>query len=109
MTLDSIRGSAIRRCPPRRLGESISVIAGPRFEPATEAPQANGSHGRPVDHSFSGHGARNSTPGLARSSRAKLRRLPRYSRGYLTGAYEVPLYKGEVPPRHRPIGVPLPL
>src|SRR5215510_10476939 len=38
MTLDSIRGSAIRRCPPRRLGESISVIASPRFEPATASP-----------------------------------------------------------------------
>src|SRR5215510_16414901 len=48
------------------------VVAGPRFEPATEAP-ANGFHGRPVDHCFSAHGARNSTPELARflTSQAK--------------------------------------
>src|SRR5215510_367282 len=80
-------GASIRQRPPRRAIESISVIAGPcngprsnrrrtraslisvvagpRFERATEAP-ANGFRGRPVDHCFSAHGARNSTPELAR-------------------------------------------
>src|SRR5262249_52897216 len=33
------------------------VVAGPRFEPATEAP-ANGFHGRPVDHCPKGQASR---------------------------------------------------